>query len=218
MGKCRFGKVVALALVVSVAVVISAGCFGKFQLTRSLYEVNKSVEDKYLRSVVTWVLIIPYGIAGFLDFAVFNLIEFWSGENPVATGPQTRVYEKGNDRAVMTIEREGGATVATIRTYRAGDLVSTARIRDDGSGPVTATLSGEGKGSATMTATPSPDGSVSVVTVSASGTEAMRFTPAAVETHRTRVARIVGEAREVLEAAAGSAPYAALARVPARQG
>ena len=150
MGKNRFGKVVALALVVSVGIVFSAGCFGKFQLTRSLYEVNRSVQDKYLRSVVTWVLIIPYGITGFLDFAVFNLIEFWSGENPVVTGPQTRVYEKGDERAVMTIEREGGATLATIRTYRAGDLVSTARIRDDGSGPVTSTLYEEGKGSATM--------------------------------------------------------------------
>ena len=214
MGKSRLMKVVAVTLAVSVGVVFSAGCFGKFQLTRNLYEVNRSVPDKYLRSVLTWVLIIPYGITGFLDFAVFNLIEFWSGENPIVSGPKARVYERGDDRAEMTIDREGGATVATIRTYRAGAPVSTLRIRDDGSGPVTSTLCGEGEACTTMTATPSPDGSVSVVTVSASGTESVRYSPAAMETHRARVARIAGEGRE----ATGASPFAALARVPARQG
>jgi len=218
MGKSRLGKVVALALVVSVGVVVSAGCFGKFQLTRNLYDINKSVEDKYLRSVLTWVLIIPYGITGFLDFAVFNLIEFWSGENPIAAGPQTRVYERGDDRAVMTIAREGEATVATIRTYRAVALVSTQRIRDDGSGPVTSTLYEGGNVSATMTATPLPDGSVSVVTVSASGTESTRYSSTAVETYGARVARIAGEVREALATAPGAAPCAVLARVPALQG
>ena len=217
MGKSRFGKVVALALVVSVGIVFSAGCFGKFQLTRSLYEVNKSVEDKYLRSVVTWLFVIPYGITGFLDFAVFNLIEFWSGQNPVVA-PQARVHENGDDRAVMTIGREGGATVATVATYRAGVLVATLRIRDDGSGSVTSTLSENGTVSATMTATQAPDGSVLVETVSVSGTESARFSPAAVETHRARVARIAGEVKEALAAVSGAAPYAALARVPAVEG
>jgi hypothetical protein len=84
MQKSRFGKVVALVLVISVGIVFSAGCYGKFQLTRTVYDINTSVQDKYVRSAVTWLLIIPYGIAGFLDFAVFNLIEFWSGENPIA--------------------------------------------------------------------------------------------------------------------------------------
>lgn len=217
MGKSRFGKVVAVVLVVSVGIVFSAGCFGKFQLTRSLYEVNKSVQDKYLRSVVTWLFVIPYGITGFLDFAVFNLIEFWSGQNPVVA-PQTRVYENGDDRAVMTLEREGGATVATVGTYRAGALVSTLRIRDDGSGSVTSILYEDGTATATTTATQAPDGSVLVKTVSATGTESARFSPAAVETHRVRAARIAGEVRETLAAASGAAPYAALARVPARQG
>jgi len=217
MGKSRFGKVVALVLVVSVGIVFSAGCFGKFQLTRSLYEANKSVEDKYLRSVVTWILIIPYGIAGFLDFAVFNLIEFWSGENPIAAGSQARVYEKGDDRAVMTIDREGGATVATIKRYRAGSLVSTLKVRDGGTGSVTSELRENGRVVRTMTATPLPDGSVSVVTVSASGTESVRFSPTAMETHRARVARIASKGKEA-PSTAGAAPLAISARVPARQG
>jgi hypothetical protein len=217
MQKSRFGKVVALVLVMSVGIVFSAGCYGKFQLTRTLYDINTSVQDKYVRSAVTWLLIIPYGIAGFLDFAVFNLIEFWSGENPIVSGPQTRVYAKGDDRAVMTIAREGGATVATVERYHAGSLVSTLRIRDDGAGTVTSELIEDGKVSRTMTARQATDGSVSVAAVTYSGTETTRYSPNAVETHRVRVARIAGEVREAL-AAAGAAPLAAMARVPARQG
>jgi hypothetical protein len=217
MGKSRLGKVVALVLVVSVGVVFSTGCFGKFQLTRKLYDINQSVEDKYVRSAVTWLLIIPYGIAGFLDFAVFNLIEFWSGENPIVSGPQTRVYAKGDDRAVMTIAREGGATVATVAHYRAGSLVSTLRIRDDGAGSVTADLVEEGKVSRTTTATQAQDGSVFVAVVSSSGTETTRYSPTAVETYRAKVARLSRDVREKF-AGAGFGPLPVPGRVPALQG
>jgi hypothetical protein len=217
MGKSRFGKVVALVLVVSVGIVFSAGCFGKFQLTRKVYEINQSVEDKYVRSAVTWLLLIPYGIAGFLDFAVFNLIEFWSGENPIVSGPQTRVYAKGDDSAVMTIAREGGATVATVERYHAGSLVSTLRIRDDGAGTVTSERFEDGKVARTMTAIPAKDGSISVASVSSSGTETTRYSPAAVEAYRARVARLSRDARDTL-AGAGFGPLPVPGRVPALQG
>ena len=217
MAKSRVGKVVALVLVVSVGVVFSVGCFGKFQLTRNLYDINRSVKDKYLRSAVTWLFVIPYGLTGFLDFAVFNLIEFWSGENPIAAGPQARVYEKGDERAEMTIAREGGVTVATIGKYRAGSLVSTLRIQDDGAGSVTSELRENGNVSRTMTATQAPDGSVTVAEVSASGEESIRYSPTAVAVYRARVDRLAGEAKGTL-AAAGAVPVFPPARVPSRQG
>jgi hypothetical protein len=68
-----------------------------------------------------------------------------------------------------------------------------------------------------MTARQATDGSVFVATVSSLGTETTQYSPNAVETHRARVARIAGEVREAL-AAAGAAPLAAMARIPARQG
>jgi hypothetical protein len=217
MGKSRLGKVVALVLVVSVGVVMSAGCFGKFQLTRNLYDINKSVDDQYVRSAVTWLFVIPYALTGLLDFAVFNLIEFWSGQNPIAAGPQARVYEKGDERAEMTIAREGGGTVATVVRYRAGSLVSTLRIRDDGAGTVTSELIEDGKVARTMTARSATDGSVSVAAVSSSGTEKTRYSPTAVETYRARVARLSRDVRERL-AGAGFGPLPVPGRVPALQG
>jgi hypothetical protein len=62
-------------------------CFGSFGLVKTLYEWNDGVSDnKFVKSIITWAMIVipVYGLAGFLDFVIFNLIEFWSGSNPVA--------------------------------------------------------------------------------------------------------------------------------------
>ncbi len=67
--------------------ITQTGCFGSFALIQKVYEFNDDVSDnKFVKSLVFWVMaIIPvYGIAGFLDVVIFNLIEFWSGSNPVA--------------------------------------------------------------------------------------------------------------------------------------
>ena len=66
------------------------GCFGKFALTRKLYTMNSQVENKYLRSGLTWVLLIVpvYHVVGLVDFVVINTIEFWSGR---LTGIKLRI-------------------------------------------------------------------------------------------------------------------------------
>ncbi len=63
----------------------SMGCFGRFALTRKVYELNESVDDKFLRSIVTFAMVVipVYGVCAFADWALFNTIEFWGGKNPV---------------------------------------------------------------------------------------------------------------------------------------
>lgn len=67
-------------------VVVLAGCFGNFQLTRNLYTWNSQVGSKFANTAVMWVmLIIPvYSVCSFIDFAILNVVEFWTGENPLA--------------------------------------------------------------------------------------------------------------------------------------
>lgn len=62
------------------------GCYGNFTLTKKLYNWNGTVGSKYVNSAVMWVLMIlpVYEIAGFVDVAILNLIQFWSGKNPMA--------------------------------------------------------------------------------------------------------------------------------------
>ena len=50
-----------------------------------VYKFNGNLGNKWINSIFTFVLGGPvYGIAGTADFLVFNLIEFWTGSNPVA--------------------------------------------------------------------------------------------------------------------------------------
>ncbi|MBI5418596.1 MAG: DUF3332 family protein [Deltaproteobacteria bacterium] len=219
MRRGRFAKAVALLLVVSAGWLVT-GCFGKFQLTRKVYEINKtSVDDPYVRSALTWVLVIVpvYGFSAFLDLVLFNVIEFWSGENPVASAPSTKVYVMGEDRVQLTIAREDGATVATLDRYRGGSLVSTLRVRDGG-GAVTASVTEDGVETKRITAIRLPDGSVEVATLAAPSPRIERLYPAAVETYLARVARIAGEARAARAARMGAPRLAPPARVPAFQG
>lgn len=217
MRRSRFGKGIALVLVAAVGA-LSAGCYGKFQLTRNLYDINQSVDDKYVRSVVTWILIIPYGLTGILDFFVFNLIEFWSGENPVASAPVTKVYAQGNGKTVLTLSRDGSATEAVIERYEGEVLVSTLRVRDDGTGRVAAVETAADRTVREIVAVPAADGAVEVTVATAVGTTTQRYAATAVQAHFGRIARVASEVRQAARGAAGTIPLAAAARVPAYGG
>jgi hypothetical protein len=79
-------KVVSLFLICGFLSFSFSGCYGNFSLTKKLYSWNGSVGNKFVNTIVMWVLfILPvYEIAGAVDFAILNLIEFWTGKNPMA--------------------------------------------------------------------------------------------------------------------------------------
>lgn len=86
MKNLNFSKPLAFILILSIGFV-STGCFGEFQLTRKLYSWNDSATDnKFVKTLLFYAMaIVPvYAVGGFLDVVVFNLIEFWSGSNPLA--------------------------------------------------------------------------------------------------------------------------------------
>jgi hypothetical protein len=213
----RFGKGIALVLVAAVGT-LSAGCFGKFQLTRKLYDVNQSIDEKYIRSVVTWIFVIPYALTGILDFVVFNVIEFWTGENPVVSAPVTKVFAQGNGKTVLTLSRDGSATVATIERYEGESLVSTLRVRDDGAGKVTAVETAAGKKIREAVAVAASDGSVDVTVTTGAGAGTERHPAPSVRAQEARAARIASEVAQSSRGAAGTIPLAAAARVPSYGG
>ena len=213
----RFGKGIAMVLVAAVGT-LSAGCFGKFQLTRKLYDINQSIDEKYVRSAATWLFVIPYAVTGLLDFVVFNVIEFWTGENPVAEAKVTKVYAQGNGRTVLTLSRDGSATVAVIERYEGERLVSTLRVRDDGRGRVAAAETAAGAKVREVSAVASSDGSVDVTVSTAEGTGTERYEAPAVLAMRARADRIASEVAQASRGAAGTIPLAAAVRVPAYGG
>jgi hypothetical protein len=80
-----FRKPVLLAALASLGFV-ATGCFGKYQLTRNFYQWHDSTfENKFVKSLLLWIPFgFVYGITVFADTLIFNLIEFWSGSNPLS--------------------------------------------------------------------------------------------------------------------------------------
>ncbi|MDD5761637.1 MAG: DUF3332 family protein [bacterium] len=210
---------IALVLVAAVGA-LSAGCFGKFQLTRKVYDINQSIDEKYVRSATTWIFAIVqvYTVAALADLIVFNVIEFWTGENPVVPAPVTKVYERGNGKAVLTLARDGSATVAVIERYEGGRLVSTLRVRDDGAGKVTAVETAAGEKVSEVSAVAASDGSVDVTTATAAGTGTERYAAQAVRAKTAHAARIADAVRQAARGTGGMIPLAAATRVPAYGG
>lgn len=69
-----------------IGVLMQTGCYGSFKMVEKVYEWNGSIEDKFVRSIVFFALcVIPvYPLAAFVDAVFLNLIEFWSGSNPLS--------------------------------------------------------------------------------------------------------------------------------------
>lgn len=95
------------------------GCYGKFALTRKVYEFNGSVGNKFVNTIVMWVMyFVPvYGFAILIDAAILNLIEFWTGSNPMAMAPGQ--VEK------QTIENDG-KTYEIVATQNRFDIQQTS--------------------------------------------------------------------------------------------
>jgi len=79
-----------IALGMASTLLFTTGCFGKFALTREVYKFHDSIAGndfggKAVKSVLFWVLgSIVYGFTGFVDVFILNVLEFWTGSNPLA--------------------------------------------------------------------------------------------------------------------------------------
>ncbi len=120
-----------VAMFLSMCILALTGCYGKFNLTRKVYEINGSVKDKFLRSAVTWAfIIIPvYGIAALLDFIVFNTVEFWTGSNPMAEGEKEFFYAHKNELFYIKAKKQNEMVTYKIRHYKEDKLVDTLDIK-----------------------------------------------------------------------------------------
>jgi hypothetical protein len=75
---------------------------GSFSAFNNLKDWNQSVSDsRFVNNLIFWGLnIIPvYGLYFFGDAIIFNVIEFWSGSNPIAM--------QDGDSEIQIVERDG---------------------------------------------------------------------------------------------------------------
>lgn len=115
----KFIKRTLFTLALGSLLVTQTGCFGEFALVKKVYDWNDGVTDnKFVKSLVFFALcVIPvYELAGFLDAVVFNLIEFWSGTNPLA------MEEGDHEMQLMTMKGERFQVDVTKDTFTTTQL------------------------------------------------------------------------------------------------
>ena len=84
------------------ASILFSSCLGSFSAFNGLRDWNDGLTNsKFVDNLVFWALnIVPvYGLFMFGDVFIFNVIEFWSGSNPIAM--------KEGDREVQIVEKDG---------------------------------------------------------------------------------------------------------------
>ena len=74
-----------MAACVIYVMTFQTSCIGSFQLTKNVHSWNMEM-DKFVGELVFLVFVIlpVYGISLFIDAIILNLIEFWSGSNPMS--------------------------------------------------------------------------------------------------------------------------------------
>jgi hypothetical protein len=110
-----------LILVLAVFTASLTGCFGEFALTRKLYEWNDDVSsEKFVKTLVFYGLnIIPvYSIVGMADIVIFNLIEFWTGSNPISMTEGEHEYQ--------FVEING----STFQMHASKNMMEISRLND----------------------------------------------------------------------------------------
>lgn len=99
-------KKVILSISLASTLLLSS-CLGSFKLTNKCYTWNKSIGDKWINELVFIGLnIIPvYDICLLADAIVFNSIEFWTGNNPVANN--TEIIDTDNGQYLVETNENG---------------------------------------------------------------------------------------------------------------
>jgi hypothetical protein len=123
--------VVFITLIAMMPLVFCGGCYGPFPLTRKVYEFNGNLETDVGQTLVFWAfIIIPvYSVAMLADALVFNLVEFWTGDQIMAANEVT--LEDGTMMATVPSEDGFEAVVTFSRGDEVLGRLNLVKVSDD---------------------------------------------------------------------------------------
>lgn len=147
------GKITVACALLAGSMMFSS-CIGSFSLWNNLRSWNEGVSNKFVNELifVAFNIVPVYPIAYLADAIVLNSIEFWSGENPVASIGEVKEVkgEKGNytvktNADGYTITKKGEDKSVDLvynkekRTWNAvaeGESYELVKINEDGTATV----------------------------------------------------------------------------------
>lgn len=119
-------------LIAMTSAALLSGCYGKFALTKKVYDFNGSVHPNgIVKSVIMVGLnIIPvYGLAIMADALILNSVEFWTGTNPM-NASNTFEEKDSHGNQVSAIKHPDGSMDMTFRDTYGGEATMTL-IREE---------------------------------------------------------------------------------------
>lgn len=87
-------------ILVSLASLMFGGCYGSYSLTKKVYKFTGETGAEPIPTIVNWIGNIVLGPILFVDFAILNTIEYWSGSNPLA-------MEEGQEESQIVRSEDG---------------------------------------------------------------------------------------------------------------
>ena len=122
----------ALLCLMATGIATFQGCYGSFALTKKVYKFNGSVGDKWLKSLlfVAMCIVPVYELSGFVDAIAFNLIEFWTGSNPVAAA-QDHMDKTYADGTRVQADRLSDGRLSVHLTLPSGSERTVVLTRED---------------------------------------------------------------------------------------
>ncbi|XDD51360.1 DUF3332 family protein [Leptospira sp. WS92.C1] len=145
MQQTKFRKALVALLIPMIALISFANCFGKFAIVKKVYNVNEDFNigsGLFAKMIKTLLMYFPfgilYGIGFFFDLFLFNLIEFWSGSNPVGLNE----YDQ-DGKYVKTLEENGEKLTLTYSSF--GSRLDMTHEKDGKTQSLTALRSEKGK-------------------------------------------------------------------------
>jgi nucleoside diphosphate kinase len=107
------------------------GCYGSFNLTKKVYQFNGSLGNKWVKSLVQFVFGGPvYGVTTTIDVLVLNVIEFWTGSNPVAAA-QGQLDKTFADGTKVHAERLEGGSLSVRMSLPDGESREFVLVREE---------------------------------------------------------------------------------------
>lgn len=98
-------RTLKVATVLLAATLAMSSCVGSFSLFNKLAAWNKDATgNKFLNELIFLIISPAYGVCSLVDVLVLNTIEFWTGDNPVASRIGTTKMVEGEDGLMYAVK------------------------------------------------------------------------------------------------------------------
>ena len=100
-------KLTALLLATTI---MYSSCIGSFQLTKKVFDINKSIGSKWVNELIfAACCILPvYEITLFADAIVLNSIEFWTGKKLLSNNGEKKIVKNSKGENIEITAMENG--------------------------------------------------------------------------------------------------------------